>query len=183
MANQKGIFHTYGLFWRRDEIDWHPGSGARDMFRLLGRRGENRPRLQVADFRKQQGIYILYGNHGPYYVGLTRALGLGRRLKDHLHDKHKNEWDRFSWFGFGRVLKGRDIDGLQRIAELAGKQTAMPEKMIGDIEALLIRAMALRNLSKMKFAEAKEWKQVKLHEADHYLGKVRRKKSSPRKVA
>src|SRR4051794_10537989 len=74
---------NFGQFWRFDEINWFPGKGAKGAFRLLGRQGKNIPGLRLADFRYQQGIYILYGNHGPYYTGLTTRQGLGRRLKDH----------------------------------------------------------------------------------------------------
>jgi hypothetical protein len=81
------------------------GRGAKKAFRLLGRQGKNQGTIKTADFRDQKGIYILYGNYGPHYVGLTKELGLGNRLKDYLFDKHKNKWDRFSWFSFGKVLK------------------------------------------------------------------------------
>ena len=167
----KGIFHAYGLFWRRDEIDWSPGSGLKKQFRLLGRLKENRPALQVADFRRQNGIYILYGNHGPYYVGLTKAA-LGNRLRDHLFDKHKGKWDRFSWFGFGQVLKTKDLDGLQCLKELPANRQVTPTTMISDIEALLIQAMAVRNTAKMNFASADEWIQIPLDQVERYLEKL-----------
>jgi hypothetical protein len=96
---------SYGLFWREDEIDWHPGAGYKDSFRLLGRIGSNRGKIRMVDFRHQQGIYILYDNYGPSYVGLTRNQGLGRRLKDHKSDHLADKWDRFSWFGFRPVYR------------------------------------------------------------------------------
>ena len=49
---------NYGLFWRRDEVEWNPGTGKK--FELLGRIGEKRSILQIADFRYQQGIYTFY---------------------------------------------------------------------------------------------------------------------------
>lgn len=75
-------------------------------FSSSGRRGAGST-LRVADFRTQTGIYILYGDYGPYYVGLTRT-SMGKRLKDHLTDKHDGKWQRFSWFGFANVLQQRD---------------------------------------------------------------------------
>lgn len=167
------IIKSYGLFWRADEVDWNPGQGIRGAFRLLGRRGQNVGTVSLADFRHQQGIYILYGNHGPYYVGLTRKQGLGKRLQQHLTDDHQDCWDRFSWFGFKRVLVGKDELGIRRLAELADVSTGNPGQIIGDIEALLIRAMGLNNISQMKFAAAEEWYQVKDHEVDDYLSKVK----------
>jgi hypothetical protein len=90
------IIHSYGLFWRADEVDWYPGAGCKGKFRLLGRIGDYRPGLKISDFREQKGIYILYGNYGAHYVGLTRRQTLGGRLKQHLRDDHKGMWDRFS---------------------------------------------------------------------------------------
>ena len=166
------LIKSYGLFWRASEIDWNPGKGAKGAFRLLGRRGSYLPGLRVAEFRKQQGIYILYGNFGPHYVGLTRKQGLGKRLKDHLTDDHKGLWDRFSWFGFCRVLKGQDEDGLRRVGKLAELSLGKSGKAIGDIEALLIKAMGLSNVADMNFDSAEEWTQIRSHEVKHYLERV-----------
>lgn len=175
-AHTVGVMITsYGLFWRADEIEWSPGRSSRG-FRLLGRRGVNRPGLEVADFRKQRGLYVLYGNYGPYYVGLTQKQDLGRRLKQHLNDHHRGRWDRFSWFGFRRVLKTAERDGTRRLAELAEVSIGSPQKMIKDMEALLIKALGCEsNLNKMNFTRALEWQQVKAHETDAYLAKVARR--------
>ena len=164
---------SFGLFWRTDEVDWNPGKGARGAFRLLGRKGVNLPGRRLADFRYQQGIYILYGNLGPYYVGLTKKQGLGKRLKDHLTDDHAGHWDRFSWFGFCSVLKGKDNDGFCRLASLARVTVGDPQFVITDVEALLIRAMGLKNINQNNFHEAEEWTQIKAHEADRLLEKLR----------
>jgi hypothetical protein len=163
---------SYGLFWRADEINWRPGRGTSG-FRLLGRRGVNRPGIEVTDFRQQRGLYVLYGNYGPYYVGLTQKQDLGRRLKQHLSDHHDGHWDRFSWFGFRRVLKGANSDGTQKLAELAEVSLGSPQNMIKDMEALLIKALGCEsNLNKMNFTKGREWTQVRAHEAVHYLGRV-----------
>lgn len=163
---------NFGLFWQSDEVAWFPGKGAKGAFRLLGRQGKNRPNLRLADFRYQQGIYILYGNHGPYYTGLTTEQGLGKRLRDHLEDDHQGLWNRFSWFGFRRVLQGVDDEGLHKLGELASMQVGKPKTVIRDVEALLIRAMGLSNVAKTQFSEADEWKQVQLHEMKRFLERV-----------
>jgi hypothetical protein len=165
---------NFGLFWRRDEVDWTPGRGTKDGFRLLGRSGKILPGLRVADSRWQLGIYILYGNHGPYYVGLTKKgkLGLGGRLKNHTENEHKDEWDRFSWFGFRKVLDGTDTEGLQNLASMAEVEFGSPSSDITDIEALLIRAMGLRNIAQPNFKRADQWEQVKLDEVDQFMGRI-----------
>lgn len=44
--------------------------------------------------RGRTGVYALYRQHHLYYVGL--ASNLMGRLKQHLQDRHKGSWDRFS---------------------------------------------------------------------------------------
>ena len=48
---QRMLIRAYGLFWSADEVNWHPGRGSSGQFMLLGRRGKNRPNLQLTDFR------------------------------------------------------------------------------------------------------------------------------------
>lgn len=162
---------AYGLFWDRDEVDWHPGPGRR--WDLLGRRGAQRSNLTIADFRDQQGLYILYGNYGPYYVGLTRKQGLGKRLKDHLDDGHEDQWERFSWFGFCRVLKRTDRRGVAEVAALPETSGGSPADAIADTEALLIKALGLSsNVRSMNFRRADEWTQIGWDERDDWLEKL-----------
>lgn len=158
------------MFWRRDEINWSPGAGHANEFRLLGRNGSYKGKIRVIDARRQASLYILYGNHGPYYVG--RANSLGTRLKQHLQDKHKDYWDRFCWFGFNPVLKGTNTDGIQKIGKVAQSKFVSPKSIIGDVEALIMRSMALKNIAAPWFATADEWTQIKLDEIDKYIGKV-----------
>lgn len=143
---------------------------------LLGRRGTNRPNLQLADFRRQSGLYILYGNYGAHYVGLARQNSLGGRLRRHRSDRHAGKWDRFSWFGFRSVLTKRDADGLRELRTLSTRTRGSTHNQIGELEALLISALGLENnLAKMKFPGAQPWVQVKIHEVDTFLEKVARR--------
>lgn len=162
---------SYGLFWRSEEIEWAPGGGNRDIFRLLGRHGKNKPTIKVADFRHQTGIYILYDDYGAYYVGLSRA-GLGKRLLDHTKDKHADKWDRFSWFGF-RPLGNADKNGVVQLGSGNEEITEDAHATIGDLEALLIKAMGPKaNSAKMSLKDAVEWKQIEWESVKHYLDKV-----------
>lgn len=155
---------SYGLFWRADEIEWSPGKGNRNEFRLLGRVGMKRPGLRVADFRRQQGIYILYDEYGPAYVGLAKGGKgdrLGARLREHTVGKHAERWDRFSWFGFNPVGSTPDADGVLSLNQPSRDMTDNTETTIRDLEALLIAAMGPKlNDLKMKFGNAQKWDQV-----------------------
>lgn len=163
---------SYGLFWREDEIDWSPGSGIKNSFRLLGRVGANRGSIRVADFRRQQGIYILYDEYGPSYVGLTRQQGLGKRLKDHRTDNLQNKWDRFSWFGFNPLGAPND-EGVLSLLNLNDDITENTHTTIGDLEALLIRAIGPKlNTAWMSFKDADEWTQIQYEDFDKFLGRL-----------
>lgn len=164
---------SFGLFWREDEIEWEPGQGKRDSFRLLGRIGAQSGTIRICDFRHQSGIYILYDDYGPNYVGLTRALGLGQRLKNHTSDRHAGKWDRFSWFGFKEVSNRPNGLGLRFLEVGKDKITSSQFATIGDLEALLIAAMGTRsNRAKMKFAGAERWDQIAYDECDRYIRRL-----------
>ena len=171
------LIQAFGLFWRADEVDWSPGKrksgkGKPGKFRLLGRIGSKPGHLRLADFREQYGIYILYGNYGPHYVGLTRKQGIGKRLKVHLSDRHKGKWDRFSWFGFRQVLTRPGELGLLPLKKMAANTMENPGDVIAEMEAILIRAMALSNKADMRFKRGEPWTQVHLDEVDRYFDKV-----------
>lgn len=152
---------SYGLFWRADDIEWFPGKGNRDEFRLLGRIGMNRPGIKVADFRRQQGIYILFDEYGPAYVGLAKGERLGARLREHLEDRHQGKWDRFSWFGFNEVGKNPDKHGILSLNQPRQDVTDNTSTTIGDLEALLIAAMGPKlNRQMMRFENAQKWEQI-----------------------
>jgi hypothetical protein len=174
---RRGFSHSYGLFWSADEVPWfRRESEAGERYRLLGRVGKRPPRLQICDFRLQRGIYILYDDYGPYYVGLTRIGTLGSRLKQHRRDQHEGAWDRFSWFGFAPVLKiGRYADGTSVLGKLRKQLAADSRWAIHDLEALLIQSLGTQqrgNSLKMRFGRAERWTQVMAHEVDEYLDRL-----------
>jgi hypothetical protein len=173
----RGFIRCYGLFWSADEVDWYPGGGNRERFRILGRIGQQRGKLQVCDFRTVRGIYVLYDDYGPYYVGLARDQGIGGRLRRHRRDVHAGAWDRFSWFGFQHVLRSSHPDGTRRLGKVPDRLLTESRRTIGDIEALLIQSLGTQhrgNSQEMRFSVARPWTQVMAHEVDTYLDRVRR---------
>jgi hypothetical protein len=162
------IISSYGLFWRADEVAWFPGQGKN--FRLYGRRGSSGKSLQICDFWRQEGIYILYGNLGSYYGGLTKHLGY--RLRDHMRDKHNGNWDRFSWFGFRKILRGKDEYGLHKLGTMAATTSVKSKSVIKDLEALVLKAMAVQNANDSHFTIGKRWEQVKLDEIRKFAKRI-----------
>jgi hypothetical protein len=84
-------------------------------------------------------------------------------------------WNRFRWFGFCEVLKGKDDDGLLcRLKDAPpGIATCTSIETINDAEALLIKAMGLRNTYSKYFTKAEKWEQVEMHEVGKYIGKLK----------
>jgi hypothetical protein len=176
-VDSKGFIRCYGMFWDRNEVDWSPGSGNRNQFRLLGRVGKVAPKLQVCDFRTQRGIYVLYDDHGARYVGLARGQDIGKRLREHTQDHLADSWERFSWFGFRSVLLRTNQHSLQELGEVPARLVSNSDATIGDIEALLIQTLGtyrIGNAQQMKFADAAKWEQVRRDEVDHYVGRLQR---------
>lgn len=169
------LIYAYGLFWRSDEIEWWPGTGNKETFQILGRIGQVAPKLQVADFRTQHGIYVMYNEWGSYYVGLASTGTIGSRLRRHHKDKHKGKWDRFSWFGFDQVLARTNRAGLQTMKRMPLKKSVEPARIISDLEAMLIHVMPTVNRRNERFARAKEWKQVRQDDRTKYLERAQRK--------
>jgi hypothetical protein len=175
---RRGFIHSYGLFWSADEVNWFRDAENRDRFRLLGRLGKRGPSFRVCDFRLQRGIYILYDNYGPYYVGLVRVGTLGNRLKQHRTDGHQGNWDRFSWFGFAPVLKGpRYEDGTSALGKLPDKLLTDSRWAIRDVEALLIQSLGTQhrgNTMQGRFGQGEHWEQVMAHEVEPYLERLKK---------
>jgi len=122
----------------------------------------------------QQGIYILYDDYGPTYVGLTRDQGLGKRLKDHKADHLADRWDRFSWFGFRPITTKKDSRGRLELGSLDGDLTDDSWTTIGDLEALLIRSIGpRRNRKVLKFANAQEWIQIDFDDIDKFTSRAK----------
>jgi hypothetical protein len=170
----EALISTYGLFWRVDELKWARARGRKSTLRLLGRRGKGST-FRIADFRTQSGLYVLYGDYGPYYVGLVHANRLGNRLRDHLKDHHKGKWDRFSWFGFRHVLPTPNDQGVCILKDQKPSMPVGPKLAIRDIEALLIRALGLSsNVKRSGFVGADQWIQIKEHQVDEFLALARR---------
>ena len=101
----------YGLFWRKDAVDW-------DRRVLLGQpqgwlgKGNKRNNIDIEsiqmNFYQQKGVYILYNDAlQPVYAGQaglarrnsTGGQAIGDRLATHSRGVYRNGWSLFSWLG------------------------------------------------------------------------------------
>lgn len=124
---QYDIISSFGMFWRRDAIQWIATP------KLLGMQQLG---ATPVDFNKQLGIYLLYDGREVIYIGRTTDRPLGRRLFEHTLDRLAARWDRFSWFGLLPVSESGQLGPLPAAYEAA--------KMIPALEAILIEALEPR---------------------------------------
>lgn len=124
---QYDIVSSFGMFWRRDEIQW----GATPKLLGLQQLGAT-----PVDFNRQLGVYLLYDGREVIYIGRTTDRPLGRRLFEHTLDRLAARWDRFSWFGLLPVSESGQLGSLPPNYEAA--------KMIPALEAILIEALEPR---------------------------------------
>jgi hypothetical protein len=91
-----------GARWRAEDVYWNST--------LANARLEGVPQRKVtapiANFALQSGIYILFSEDRPIYVGQANKT-LFARLKTHwLIDDLSGRWDSFTWFGLRKVIGG-----------------------------------------------------------------------------
>lgn len=137
--------NAYGLYWKRDLVDWEAtGPG-----RLLGSSGGTR-----VDFAGQTGIYLLNNGNEMVYVGQSRTAkkpsGIYNRLKAHHRDHRRTDrWDTFSWFGF------QPVDSFTGVL-LQSPETATIGDVIDILEAIIIEGLMPR-LNMRRGEGTKEW--------------------------
>ena len=124
---QYDVVSSFGMFWRRDAVEWKAAP------KLLGMQQLG---ATPVDFCRQLGIYLLYDGREVIYVGRSTERPLGRRLFEHNFDRFSARWDRFSWFGLLPVSSTGALGELPESYESA--------KLMPALEAILIEALEPR---------------------------------------
>jgi hypothetical protein len=127
------LIANMGLFWREDYVYWgEPGRG--NPGGLMGVRSTARTSEHV-DFRDQKGIYVLYSDYNIVYIGQAGSGedSLYDRINKHRSNERAGRWDRFSWFGLCRVLKGEN-----KLAPPAENVGLKRTTILNHIEGVLI---------------------------------------------
>jgi hypothetical protein len=124
---QYDIITSFGMFWRRDAIDWMSTP------KILGMQQIG---AEAVDFHKQTGIYLLYDGREVIYVGRATDRPLGRRLYEHTLDRFTSRWDRFSWFGLLPISETGSLGNMPESYEAI--------KIIPAVEAIMVEALEPR---------------------------------------
>jgi hypothetical protein len=124
------LIRSYGEFWNPEFIDW-------DKKKIFGTRGYH-SKGPLIDIYGEKGIYVLYKDFAPVYVGRADS-SIGERLRAHRESRRKGpRWDTFSWFVVSKNHGG-----------------ASETEVIATLEALLILAIDPRlNSRREKFTNA-----------------------------
>lgn len=124
------LISSYARMWPREVLD-----------RYSSRECKTKMLAKHLDILNTPGIYILYRNGTPYYIG--RADKLRTRLLRHawdIHSRHYNLWNFFSFFVVDDYGQRDEIEGIL-IAAMPTANGARPklpgEKMPKDIAVML----------------------------------------------
>jgi len=126
------IIKNYGFLWDRDYIYRGAGSNA-------GHLKGKAPGVEIADFREQIGVYVLYdSNQRIVYIGQAGNgnATLFTRLKNHMDGKLWNRWKYFSWVGFRDVNADGSLSAQQCIN--SGVSGFKYSDALNEIEGILI---------------------------------------------
>ena len=121
-----------GARWRADDVYWY---SAHQTAHLDGvpRKNVTAP---VVNFAHQSGIYILYSDHKPIYIGQANKT-LFTRLKAHfLTDDLAGRWDTFTWFGLRSVIGGKN----PRLSKPGTNFSISTVQLLDHFEAAMIHA-------------------------------------------
>ncbi|MFO0623686.1 MAG: winged helix-turn-helix domain-containing protein [Polyangia bacterium] len=127
-AETGGIIKAFGMFWRREWVDWTSRP------KLMGVQQEG---AKPVDFAEQKGVYLLHDGREVVYVGRMTEKRLAARLFEHTKDRLNGRWDRFSWFGL------LDVTDAGALTERA-LSSLTADDVITTMEALLIEGLEPR---------------------------------------
>ena len=130
------IIKSYGEFWNPDTVNWKGPNGTRlrGEYTPLATTAKPKPPKAVADFWNARGIYVLYSEFKPVYVGkaLAPKSGIGARLETHLTDRLIARWDMFSWYSLSKP------SATSGGVNTSGGRHLSPDEMVNTLEALAI---------------------------------------------
>jgi hypothetical protein len=120
------IVRAFGLYWSITGVDW-------DRKKVFGVEKEDDPASQTWNLWKQSGIYCLYNEYQPIYVGRALVDNLGDRLDSHRSDRLAGRWDSFSWFGARRLNANGTMQNFEQ-------RMMTKEEIVKSLEAFALMA-------------------------------------------
>ena len=121
---------SLGARWRAADVYWRtaPKNGQLRGVRVTALRSPE------ANFAHQSGIYILYADFVPIYVGQANKTLFSRLKQHHERDDLVGRWDCFTWFGFRKVVGGAK----PRLSKADANFSISTRQLLDHLEATLI---------------------------------------------
>lgn len=119
---------SIGAVWRAEDVFWRsaPKNG-----KMLGVHAKAM-KGPTANFAHQSGIYVLYSDFTPIYVGQANTTLFARLKQHHETDDLVGRWDRFTWFGFRKVVGGKK----PRLSKPGVDFHVSPSQLLDHLEAI-----------------------------------------------
>ena len=139
MAALKGIIVTkYAKMWPREVFDI--------------RSGKNRFLEEVKQLLKYSGVYVLYKDDQPYYVGKATKKRLFKRIRQHAinpKDRYYNFWNFFSAFVVPDEKHLSEVEGLL-IATIPTDNRAVPKIKKIDLPSIIAKQIRSKRIIEIK---------------------------------
>jgi hypothetical protein len=129
------IIKSYGFLWERKYIFRGTGNTA-------GHLRGTAAGLEMADFREQIGVYVLYDQFQHIvYIGQAGNgnASLFTRLKNHMDGGIRNRWQYFTWVGFKAVNQDGSLSAQQSVD--SGVSGFKYSDALNEIEGILIEVI------------------------------------------
>jgi hypothetical protein len=121
------LLKSFGEYWNPTTVGWTKSN-------LLGDSKINGKKCTI-NFWNARGVYVLYNDFKPIYVGKSES-SLGGRVYAHLTDRFAGRWDMFSWFSTDKpnIIKGDTNAAKGRVVKVS--------EMVKTFESILIISAA-----------------------------------------
>ena len=124
------LIRAYGMYWNPEVVDW--GSRGAGNKGALDGKIKHKKRTYRIDFWDGLGIYVLYEQFRPIYIGKAVSTRIGPRVRNHLTDRFAGRWDMFSWFSQST------INTTTRTLRAPGTRSCSARNATDTLEALAI---------------------------------------------
>lgn len=121
-----------GAKWRSEDVYWH-SAPVNAQLDGVPRKNVTAP---VVNFSAQSGIYILYSDHIPIYVGQANKTLFARLKTHHLTDDLAGRWNTFTWLGLRRVIGNKK----PRLSMPGTNFSISTKQLLDHFEAAMIHA-------------------------------------------
>lgn len=121
-----------GAQWHASDVYWPVAAKNGQL------RGVNSKKVtgHEVNFASQTGIYILFADYRPVYVGQANGSLFARLQMHYRTDDLAGRWETFSWLGMRRALAGED----PKLSGNASKFVISRKQLLDHFEAAMIHA-------------------------------------------